>query len=74
MREGPRREVIVLVALVLAVDLVFVAAYFLTRVRSASDAVKLGFTVLWTLATLAVVVRGLTRLRKARLQIPSSRV
>jgi hypothetical protein len=73
MREGLRREVIVLVGLVLAVDLIFVAAYFLAGLRSASDAVKLGFTVLWTLANLAVVIRGLTRLRKARLQIPSNR-
>jgi|1185.fasta_scaffold329793_2 hypothetical protein len=73
MREGLRREVFVLVALVLAVDLVFIAAYFLAGLRGASDPVKLGFTVLWTLANLAVVMRGLTRLRKARLQIPSNR-
>jgi hypothetical protein len=73
MREGLRREVVVLVALVLAVDLVFVALYFLGRLRSASDPVKLGFTLLWTLTTLAVVIRGLTRLRKARLQTPSPR-
>jgi hypothetical protein len=74
MREGLRREVIVLVGLVLAVDLVFGGVYFLAGLRSASDAVKLGFTVLWTLATLALVLRGLTRLRKARRQTPSTRV
>jgi hypothetical protein len=71
MREGLRREVIVLVALVLGVDLVFVAVYFLGRLRSASDPVKVGYTVLWTLATLGVVIRGLTRLRRARLETPS---
>jgi hypothetical protein len=74
MREGLRREVMVLVGLVLAVDLLFVAVYFLARLRGGSDTVKLGFTVLWTLTTLAVVIRGLTRLRKTRLQIPSRRV
>jgi hypothetical protein len=62
-----RREVAVLVGLVLAVDATFVAVYFLGQLRHASDGMKLGFTALWTLVTLAVVIRGLARVRSARL-------
>lgn len=62
-----RREVLVLIALVLAVDAAFVALYFLTRIEGASDAAKAGFTVAWTIVTLGVVLRGLTRIRRTRL-------
>lgn len=65
MRMG--REVLVLIGLVLAVDAVFVALYFITRIESASDPAKAGFTVAWTIVTLAVVLRGLTRIRRTRL-------
>jgi hypothetical protein len=59
------REVLLLVALVLVVDLVFVAGYYLA-VRRAPDREKLVFTACWTLATLAVVIRGLSRIRAER--------
>lgn len=62
-----KREVLVLVVLVLLVDAVFGAGYFLGRLRSASDASKLAFTTVWTLVTLGVVIRGLYRVRSARL-------
>jgi hypothetical protein len=57
----------VLVALVLGVDALFVAIYFLGDLRRASDTGKLVFTALWTLVTLGVVIRGLSRIRSARL-------
>ena len=62
-----RKEVLTLVALVLLVDAIFVAAYFLGRVRTASDAGKLVFTIVWTIVTLGVVIRGLWRIRSTRL-------
>jgi hypothetical protein len=68
MKESVRREVLTLIVLVVGVDLVFIAGYFLAGLERSSGAVKLGFTVLWTLATLGVVIRGLTRVRRARLQ------
>lgn len=61
-----RREALSLVGLVLAVDLVFVALYFLTHLERASGGAKVAFTAVWTLLTLAVVLRGLTRIRVSR--------
>jgi uncharacterized membrane protein len=61
-----RREVLGLIGLVVLVDAIFVTAYFVGRLRVASPAGKLGFTTVWTLVTLAVVIRGLSRLRSAR--------
>ena len=61
-----RREALVLVGLVLAVDAVFIGAYFLAGVARAGDAGKVAFTVAWTAITLLIVLRGLTRIRSIR--------
>jgi hypothetical protein len=63
-----KREVLWLVIAVLAVDAVFMLAFFLGQVRGASDLTKMAFTALWTLVTLAVVIRGLARVRNVRLR------
>ena len=62
-----KREALVLVGLVLAVDAIFIGVYFLAGIEHAADDVKIGFTLVWTLSTLAVVIRGLARIRTARL-------
>jgi len=54
--------------LVLALDAAFIAIYFLAHVRSASPTGKVLFTALWTLAILVIAVRGLSRIRSARLR------
>lgn len=69
---GVKREALVLVLVVLAVDAAFIALYFLTQLRHAAGGVKLAFTVVWTLVTLAVVIRGLSRIRSARVHRKSS--
>lgn len=61
-----KREALVLVGLVLAVDALFIAVFFGAGIERASDSVKIGFTVVWTVVNLAVVLRGLTRIRSAR--------
>lgn len=66
MPGSVRREVVGLVLLVAALDAVFVAVYFLAGLRQSSGGLKLAFTVVWTLATLGVVIRGLSRIRSAR--------
>jgi len=66
-----KREALVLVGLVLVVDTIFIALYFGAGIQRASDSVKLVFTVVWTGINLAVVIRGLTRIRSARVNRPS---
>ena len=70
MASALGREVLLLVALVLALDAVFVAIYFMGNVRGASVPAKLGFTAAWTLAILVIAIRGLSRIRSARLHKP----
>ena len=65
------REVLLLLVLVLVLDAVFVAIYFVGNVRGASDPAKVVFTAVWTLAILVVAIRGLSRIRSARLHKPS---
>ena len=65
-----RKEVLLLISAVLAIDAIFIAVYFLARIRSAPDTSKLVFTALWTLAVLLVALRGLAKVRSARLQKP----
>jgi hypothetical protein len=61
-----RREALILVGLVVIVDLVFIAAYFLGDIDRSSSQIKLFFTIVWTVITLLVVLRGLLRIRSAR--------
>ncbi|MGH7515495.1 MAG: hypothetical protein ACREOQ_21535 [Gemmatimonadales bacterium] len=66
MADGPaplKREVLALVGLVLVSDALFLAAYFLFDLPTRSGAARLGFTAVWTLVTLAIVLRGLARIR-----------
>ncbi|HEY8195626.1 MAG TPA: hypothetical protein VIG04_01505 [Gemmatimonadales bacterium] len=67
-----KREALVLVGLVLAVDAVFVAVFFGARIERASDSTKIVFTVVWTVINLVVVIRGLNRIRAARVSRPQS--
>ena len=61
-----RRQVALLIALVVAVDAVFFGIYTLANLGPSGPGMKLGFTVLWTLATLAVVLPRLSRIRELR--------
>jgi len=61
-----KHEVMWLVIAVLLVDAVFVVLYFLAGLQSTSDLGKIAFTALWTVVILAVVIRGLARVRSVR--------
>jgi hypothetical protein len=65
---GVKREILVLVGLVLAVDAAFIAGYYLGGLARATIGVKLGYTVLWTAAILVVVLRSLGRVRSERIR------
>jgi hypothetical protein len=51
---------------VLAVDAVFLAVYLVGHIDGSTNLTKIIFTALWTLVTLAVVIRGLARVRSVR--------
>ena len=61
-----KREVLALIGWVVAVDAVFIAGYLAAGMARRPDGLKLGYTALWTLATLVVVLRGLLRVRAER--------
>jgi hypothetical protein len=61
-----KRELLRLLAAVLVVEALFIPGYFLFHLDAASDLTKIGYTAVWTVVTLLVVVRGLTRMRALR--------
>jgi hypothetical protein len=63
-----RKEVLLLITVVLGIDALFVAIYFTARIRYAPDLAKVVFTGVWTLAVLVVAIRSLAKIRRARLQ------
>lgn len=63
---GVKREIVLLVAAVLVVDAVFIAGFFLFRLGAAGNSTKIGYTAVWTIVTLLVVLRALTRIRSLR--------
>jgi hypothetical protein len=72
-RGALRREVLRLVGLVLLVDGVFIACYYIADLATASGSLKLGYTIAWTVVTVAVVLRGLGRVRAARVRLMRGR-
>jgi hypothetical protein len=61
-----KREVVLLVAAVVVVDAAFIAGYFLLGLDAAGNSTKIGYAVAWTIVTLLVVLRALTRIRSLR--------
>jgi hypothetical protein len=68
-----RREVLTLVGSVLLLHGGFIALYLVAHLASASPDVRSAFAVAWTAATLAVVLRGLGRVRALRVRRRRSR-
>jgi hypothetical protein len=65
-RQAIRREVVVLIALVVAVDALAIAVWLLASIRRAGPPVQFAFTVAWTVATLAAVIVSLRKIRLLR--------
>ena len=61
-----KREILLLVGAVLAVDVPFIAGYFAFHLDAAPVGAKIGYTAAWTVVTLLVVLRGLARIRALR--------
>ena len=64
--ERVRREITTLVVLVLLVDGIFIGGYFMVGLVHASTAAKVGYTIVWTLMTMVIVLRGYSRIRAIR--------
>jgi heme/copper-type cytochrome/quinol oxidase subunit 4 len=66
----PKREVrkhlMIMVALILAVDTIAVVVYRTMGIEDASRDRRTIFTAVWTLVSLVVVLNGLYRIRTAR--------
>ncbi len=60
------RHLVVMIAVVAAVDAVAIATWFLAGLRGRSAAVQLCFAVAWTVATLGVVVVSMRKIRDAQ--------
>ena len=61
-----KRETVTLIVVVLIVDALFIGGYFAAGLVRASTVAKVGYTAVWTLVTMAVVLRGITRIRATR--------
>ncbi len=61
-----RKHLLVMVALILAIDAIAIAIFFALDVGTAPRSTRTIFTAAWTVATLAAVLNGLYRIRLAR--------
>lgn len=63
-----RRHLLVMIGIVVVLDAVAIGAYYLLDLRSAAPHIQYVFTAVWTVLTLLVVLRGMGRVRAARLR------
>jgi hypothetical protein len=61
-----RRQLLIMIVLVAAVDAIAIGAWFLAGIRGRGQGVQVLYAVVWTLATMAVVVVSLRKIRIAR--------
>jgi len=61
-----RKHLMIMVALILAIDAIALAVFFGLGIGSASRSTRTAFTGAWTVVTLAAVLNGLYRIRLAR--------
>jgi len=62
-----RRHLLEMIGLVIALDAVTIGIYYAVGMKSRPPRVQLAFTAVWTVLTLLVVLRGMGRVRAARL-------
>jgi hypothetical protein len=64
-RRAMRRQLVVMLVLVAAVDAIAIATWFLAGLRGRSGGVQLFFAIAWTVATLGVVLVSMRKFREA---------
>jgi hypothetical protein len=65
-RREMRRHLLVLIALVAAVDALAIGTWFLAGLRGQSGVVQLCFAIVWAAATLGVVVVSMRKIKAAQ--------
>jgi hypothetical protein len=66
VRHAVRRELLRLVVAVVLLHALFIAGFYVLRVEHTSSRFRVGYTAAWTIATLVVALRALTRIRRLR--------
>ncbi len=66
-----KRQLLIMIGLVTAIDAVAVAILFLGGIRGRGQAIQLLFAVVWTVAILGVVVVSMRKIRNARRSVNS---
>jgi len=61
-----KRQLLLLVTAVVVVDLCFIAGYFIFDLNTGGNPARIGYAAAWTVVTLLVVLRFLTRIRSLR--------
>ena len=63
-----RRHLLEMIALVIVLDAITIGVYYALGMKYRPPRVQIVFTAIWTLLTLLVVLRGMGKVRKARLE------
>jgi len=66
-----KRQLLIMIGLVTAIDAVAVAILFLGGIRGRGQAIQLLFAVVWTVAILGGVVVSMRKIRNARRSVNS---
>jgi hypothetical protein len=61
-----RRELLHLVVAVVLLHALFIGGFFLFRLEHRTSTPRIAYAAAWTIATLVLVLRALTRIRKRR--------
>jgi len=68
-----RRQLLIMIGVIVVVDAVAIAAWFYAGIRGRSAVIQLLFAIVWTAATLAAVIVSMRRIRTARKAVNSER-
>lgn len=62
-----RRHLIEMIALVVVLDAITIGIYYAVGMTSRAPRVQIAYTAVWTVLTLLIVLRGMNRVKAARL-------
>jgi hypothetical protein len=63
-----RRHLLEMIGLVIGLDAITIAIYYALGMKYRAPRVQIAFTAVWTVLTLLVVLRGMGKVRRARVE------